>query len=688
MLQNFSKSSRTDYISNPCNSILNDTLQTPFKIIELFSKNLNSFLFKIEHLIRFGKDASSAIDSKDYSKIVSDCLIIQSKLNLLSVRVKKLFSVALPFQKRDKLYCSYDSTLPVLNEITVSLNEIVITLKSLRGSQVICEIVSSIVNEISVLVEWYNNQCNLINSKSSTLSESQTLDVINQIETVVVQFQLEIQSFYKSAFVESYHSSVTPKTGDEVFADDVDFDLQEAEKISSEENFLKIEHVRITSILKSSRISACSDALSNLFSTLSDIQLTSIDVDCSCLISLMSQLYLLYSRVVSESLRFHKACNKLEYVLLRLFNSLFARGFCRKNEDPETTDEKFEDNVAGTGMGEGEGNKDVSDQRDEEQLLGLDEAQNQPSGEKSDKDNNDPDKGKEMENDFNGDLFDVEKKEVPEDQEEDAEEKPEFDREMGEDLNDEEVVDEKLWDEEDDGPKENEKEKEEKLEKDSKVHGGQENNEMVADMDKNDKKEKDKQDPTRKLEDEETKKEIDDKSKEDGDEEDEAMGENPGLGNLILYIFCNFLVNDNFEDNSEENNKIELDLPEELKMEEDGNDNDGEEDAQDPADDEACNEINDADPSSDGEDVDDSEPAIEENKSLEPEPSDEGDLKEDEKNDKESADETDEQNIERMPMEGTDDPNETSADNIILPEGDTTEAKEDQDALSNFILII
>lgn len=113
---------------------------------------------------------------------------------------------------------------------------------------------------------------------------------------------------------------------------------------------------------------------------------------------------------------------------------------------------QFDDDVEGTGMGEGEGKKDVTDQiEDEEQLLGLKgDKEEKEQAEQGKELGDDQDKGMEMENDFDGEMFDVPKGEEKEDGSD--EEKEELDREMG-DLGDDadiDVVDEKLWDQEDD----------------------------------------------------------------------------------------------------------------------------------------------------------------------------------------------------------------------------------------------
>lgn len=60
------------------------------------------------------------------------------------------------------------------------------------------------------------------------------------------------------------------------------------------------------------------------------------------------------------------------------------------------------------------------------------------------------DNGMEMENDFEGEMFDIPKgEEKDQDAEDDAEDKEELDREMGDLGDDADVVDMKLWDEND-----------------------------------------------------------------------------------------------------------------------------------------------------------------------------------------------------------------------------------------------
>jgi midasin (ATPase involved in ribosome maturation) len=168
---------------------------------------------------------------------------------------------------------------------------------------------------------------------------------------------------------------------------------------------------------------------------------------------------------IQDALAFYQNHAKLLYILLRVFRNLVAKGFCSDDvsDGGEGDGEggagemKFEDDVEGTGMGEGDGKNDVTHEiENEEQLLGLKGDENQDaSGEQERKElkEDEVDTGMEMENDFEGEKFDL--PDQPEDQNQDDngdDEKEELDREMGdgEDPN-EQVVDEKMWDNDEDG---------------------------------------------------------------------------------------------------------------------------------------------------------------------------------------------------------------------------------------------
>jgi hypothetical protein len=141
-------------------------------------------------------------------------------------------------------------------------------------------------------------------------------------------------------------------------------------------------------------------------------------------------------RVLADQAGFSKAVAKLGYVLANLFAGVFREGFCgAKEEAGQEGATSFED-AAGTGMGAGEGQKDVSDQiENEDQLLGNkgEEEEEEKTGEKK-KGEEEKVKGVEMEDDFEGDMFDLseDEQEGGEEEQEGEEKEERLDEKMGE----------------------------------------------------------------------------------------------------------------------------------------------------------------------------------------------------------------------------------------------------------------
>ena len=161
-----------------------------------------------------------------------------------------------------------------------------------------------------------------------------------------------------------------------------------------------------------------------------------------------------------ELVAFHKSTCKFAYVLCDLFANIAQNGFCDTfelgqmipgEEEGETTGKmEFE----GTGMGEGEGVRDVSDQiQEESQIEGLkDEKDSQTKDAQAPEKKlteEERDQGFEMEGEFDGDMFDVEQ---PQRNEADADEDEtkSVDDKMGDLGKDASVFDERLWGDESD----------------------------------------------------------------------------------------------------------------------------------------------------------------------------------------------------------------------------------------------
>lgn len=153
-----------------------------------------------------------------------------------------------------------------------------------------------------------------------------------------------------------------------------------------------------------------------------------------------------------------KTVSVMTHALANILASLYSKGFGTSAKDHDDVSVPDGSQLAsGTGMGEGSGLKDVSDQiTDEDQLLGTSEK----DGEEQDASNEVPsknDKGIEMENDFTVDALSV-SEDSSEDDNEEAEDE-QLDSAMGETGANAEAVGEKLWDAHEDENPENSNEK-------------------------------------------------------------------------------------------------------------------------------------------------------------------------------------------------------------------------------------
>ncbi|OQS07463.1 midasin [Thraustotheca clavata] len=234
----------------------------------------------------------------------------------------------------------------------------------------------------------------------------------------------------------------------------------------SDEETMMACHRHIVQLIKSSQVDEVATQLVSLFSLIEKLGAAALIAPSlawlQTLRPALNSLITWHFQLISDLIYVHKSMSKFEYVVIRVFRSLLTNGFCKAPEETEDDSSggqfNFEDDVEGTGMGEGDGKKDVSDQiEDEEQLLGL--KGDEPPPEKQEKDKEKDDSGLEMQNDFDGQLEDLDDDEDNND-EDDKDEQEELDREMG-DFDEDNIVDEKRWGEDsDDDDNEIDKDKE------------------------------------------------------------------------------------------------------------------------------------------------------------------------------------------------------------------------------------
>lgn len=103
---------------------------------------------------------------------------------------------------------------------------------------------------------------------------------------------------------------------------------------------------------------------------------------------------------------------------MNTFSSLFSEGFCTQSQqdDSKAGDQsggKLQDDVEGTGMGEGQGKQDVSEQMTDEGQLEGDSASKKEEGkdEEAKEERAKEEEGVEMTSEFEGEMKDLEQNE-------------------------------------------------------------------------------------------------------------------------------------------------------------------------------------------------------------------------------------------------------------------------------------
>ncbi|GAM17980.1 hypothetical protein SAMD00019534_011550 [Acytostelium subglobosum LB1] len=377
---------------------------------------------------------------------------------------------------------------------------------------------------------------------------------------------------------------------------------------------------------------------------------------------MMDQYVALANHAVLDILALHKTLSKLEYIMSGVFSQLFTKGFCKKEEqNTEAGGEgtnNFEDDVEGTGMGEGEGKKDVSDEiQDKEQLAGTkDEKKEEKDDDEEDEEpeEKDKDEGFDMEDDFEGDMHDIKKDQKDDDSKENEDDEEELDKEMGDlEKPEDNVVDEKLWGEEDVQDEEEQKEDGQGDETNS--------DEMMAKDEKEDKKKDQKKDEKQKKE-EKKKEEEKEKNQEKGEdqddqEDDEGEGDEEDFEGQDEDNVTNEENPEEEENHMDPRKEDQFELPEEMDFGENDEGDDAPPEEEDKPEDPLDLDMDNQQQMSDGED--------EEKEGDEEEGSD--------KDDKENGDDEEEQ------QDLDSDINDNSESTHVEPEADQDEEKEDDD---------
>ncbi|OXU25001.1 hypothetical protein TSAR_006385 [Trichomalopsis sarcophagae] len=176
---------------------------------------------------------------------------------------------------------------------------------------------------------------------------------------------------------------------------------------------------------------------------------------------LLQQYLLLAQFYLNEQVASLRITCKILHMQLNVFLDLATNGFCvPKDLDLEEGDEGSEEKTGkgGMGLGDGEGEKDVSEQIETEDQLEDAKPAGQEKEKPEDKECPEEDNGIEMSEDFEGQLQDVEPKE-DEDGNKDEEDDEDIDKQMGDTADGSDKLDEQIWGDDEDEPESEETEK-------------------------------------------------------------------------------------------------------------------------------------------------------------------------------------------------------------------------------------
>lgn len=273
------------------------------------------------------------------------------------------------------------------------------------------------------------------------------------------------------------------------------------------------------------------------------------------------------------------------FELSTILYTICSKGFCQ----PEPPSEEKEDNnlKEGTGLGDGEGaennSNDVEDDED------LSEQAQQPNEEKNrDDQEEENDDAVDIEGEMGGELENVSDQEKEDEDEDDKEDEEELDEEI-DDLDDMDpnAVDDKMWDEE---ASSNSKEKE----SDEMPDNSEANDDMQAKEDDDDEKENDQKNESKEDGKEDDKPndnaEEDDKENDDNAEDEEDVGEQEDEVKND--------ENEQFDNMAPEADALEL--PDDINLDSEGDDSDGDEENDDKFEDDLDDGAEEDDTNADG----------------------------------------------------------------------------------------
>jgi midasin (ATPase involved in ribosome maturation) len=226
-------------------------------------------------------------------------------------------------------------------------------------------------------------------------------------------------------------------------------DEEDKEENGMGDDFIRLQSHKQTEFNTALHVETAAKRCLDILSLTNQLASSQVDQDIT---SLLQQLYpfvqqylMVAQHTLGRMIMHHKSMSKLTYCLVNSFSIIITKGFCMPEGMDDGEEGDADGTMTGTGVGEGQGDKDVSEQiEDEEQVLGT---QNEERSKDDKQDTKEEKNGMDMENDFDGNLEDIEQDEKDEQDSESSDSEDEDpDEQIGDvDDMDPDAVDDKMW---------------------------------------------------------------------------------------------------------------------------------------------------------------------------------------------------------------------------------------------------
>ncbi|KAL3283550.1 hypothetical protein HHI36_006689 [Cryptolaemus montrouzieri] len=293
---------------------------------------------------------------------------------------------------------------------------------------------TSLFDSLSWLQDQLLNAKEDLNASCLADTSEEKCNLQERIEKSSSKLLLVIQRMFKKY-------SETPKVTEEIPEEEPSMELQEEhlKNLLVDSLLADVELLNFKKIVKS--IGGVFESIISLSLPLKNDQKLVINQ----YLSLIDQTILLYQYFLTQQVSSYRVTCKLNSVLLNIFIELAGKGFC---VPPELSDELDDEGVSkpsdGMGLGDGKGEKDVSDKIESEDQLDEAQAEGKEKENEEDPDCKEEDKGIEMSEDFDSKLQDKEKKDSDAEDNDDNSDS-DAEEQMGETGKGADKLDEEIW---------------------------------------------------------------------------------------------------------------------------------------------------------------------------------------------------------------------------------------------------